>query len=502
MNNPDVLLLLEGTYPYVRGGVSSWVHQMIQGLPQYKFGIVYIGGEKSQSEKMQYQLPDNIVHFEEHFLQKSWEKKKSVPSVGNPDAFNHCWHVHKAFKDKNVPLPEEDLGTLLNMLNDKKNGVSLDDFLFSENSWNFITRAYEEYSKEPSFINYFWTIRSMHAPIFMLKEVADRVPRAPIIHSVSTGYAGLLASLIKHKDPTTNFVLSEHGIYTKERKIDLAQADWLYDSNTSLTGSANPDFGYIRKLWVRFFEEISRICYTSADPIVALYEGNQQRQVKDGAEPSKTRLIPNGIPLQDYALQAGFDQNAPVIALIGRVVPIKDIKTFIRSMRTIANAKPAAQAWIVGPEEEDVEYAQECRELISSLGLSDVVLFKGFRNVQELLPSIQLLVLTSISEAQPLVLLEAMASGVPQVTTDVGSCRELIEGGDQEDRDLGATGLCVNISNASATATACLSLLEDQSVWHAAQQVGLKRVKKYYSESLMFQRYESIYSQFFDKGLN
>ena len=37
----DVCLLLEGTFPYVSGGVSSWVNQMIRGFPQLTFGIVF-----------------------------------------------------------------------------------------------------------------------------------------------------------------------------------------------------------------------------------------------------------------------------------------------------------------------------------------------------------------------------------------------------------------------------------------------------------------------------
>ena len=39
----DVTLLLEGTYPFVSGGVSSWVHQIIRGLPEYSFSLVFLG---------------------------------------------------------------------------------------------------------------------------------------------------------------------------------------------------------------------------------------------------------------------------------------------------------------------------------------------------------------------------------------------------------------------------------------------------------------------------
>ena len=43
----DITLLLEGTYPFVRGGVSGWVHQIIEGLPQFKFSLIFLGSKVS-----------------------------------------------------------------------------------------------------------------------------------------------------------------------------------------------------------------------------------------------------------------------------------------------------------------------------------------------------------------------------------------------------------------------------------------------------------------------
>ncbi|RBB96323.1 glycosyl transferase family 1, partial [Pseudomonas sp. MWU12-2115] len=50
----DVCLLLEGTWPYVRGGVSSWIHQMILGLPQLTFSVLFIGGQREASGQRSY----------------------------------------------------------------------------------------------------------------------------------------------------------------------------------------------------------------------------------------------------------------------------------------------------------------------------------------------------------------------------------------------------------------------------------------------------------------
>ncbi len=383
MADADVLLLLEGTYPYVRGGVSSWVHQIIRGVPELKFALIFIGGSRDHYGEQQYELPENVVHLEEHFLQESWQQQKSKRCPGNVDAFNKCQQMHDFFHQPHDELPDDLISDLLNMINDPDKGITHEDFLFSEASWQYMIHGYEKYCTEPSFVNYFWTVRSMHAPIFMLSKVARNAPRAPVIHSISTGFAGLLGGFLKHKNPDSNFILSEHGIYTKERKIDLSQAEWISDGASQLEVGLTEDAGYIRRLWISFYQQIGLMTYESSKPIVSLYEGNRSRQIEDGAKAERTMVIPNGISLSQYG---GAMDNRPsevpmVVGFVGRVVPIKDVKTFIRAMRTIVSSIPTAQGWIIGPTEEDEEYAAECTALTDGLGLSENIKFLGFQSI-------------------------------------------------------------------------------------------------------------------------
>src|SRR6185369_4170246 len=143
---------------------------------------------------------------------------------------------------------------------------------------------------------------------------------------------------------------------------------------------------------------------------------------------------------------------------------------------------PEAEGWVVGPTAEDPVYARECEDLVHSLGLVDRVKFLGFKKVEEILPQLGLMVLTSISEAQPLVLLEGFASGLPAIATDVGSCREIIEGASSEDRALGSAGAVVSIANPDATAEEAVELLNDTTRWRNAQQAGIDRVEKFYTQ--------------------
>jgi len=494
----DIGLLLEGTYPYIRGGVSSWVHQIISGLPDIRFAVIFIGGEPRMYGAPQYQFPPNVTHVEAHYLLQPPSHGKSGARRGNTRAFEKMDALHTYFRGEGEVSGEQMMNAFAHL--GLPEGVSEEDFLYSKASWEYITRQYRQRCTEPSFLNYFWAVRAMHAPLFVLARIASQLPSVRAIHSISTGYAGFLGAMIRLRRKIP-FILTEHGIYTKERKIDLAQATWIRDHNDDVCNTLHDEMGYIRGLWIRFYEQIGRMAYTQAAPIVSLYEGNRQRQIVDGAAWERTLVIPNGINLERYraALDKRPEGIPPILGLIGRVVPIKDIKTFIRTLRVLADERPDVQGWIVGPEDEDPSYVNECKDLVASLGLQNSVRFLGFQNVPEILPRLGLLVLTSISEALPLVILEGFASGVPCVATDVGSCRELIEGREEEDRALGSAGSVVFISDPEGTARAARELLDNPERWRAAQQVGLERVKRYYDDKLMFASYRNLYEQALDQ---
>lgn len=495
----DIALLLEGTYPYVRGGVSSWVHQIISALPEIRFAVVFIGSDPAMYGPAQYEYPANVTHVETHYLLRQDRHGKPGARAGNRSAFAQMDDLHEYLR-LGTEIPAKQMMAEFTRLG-SENGISQEDFLYSRASWEYITQQYRQRCTEPSFVDYFWAIRAMHAPLFVLARIAAGLPPVRAVHAISTGYAGLLGAMIRLRR-NIPFVLTEHGIYTKERKIDLAQATWLHDHNDDVCNTLHDEMGYIRGLWIRFYEQIGRMAYGQASPIVSLYEGNRQRQIADGAAPEKTRVITNGINLERYraALAKRTETVPPVLGLVGRVVPIKDIKTFIRTLRILVNQRPDIQGWIVGPEDEDPLYVTECKELASSLGLNDRVKFLGFQNVLDILPQLGLMVLTSISEALPLVVLEAFASGLPCLATDVGSCRELIEGGSEEDRALGAAGSVVSIAHPDGTAEAALELLNDTSRWREAQQAGLARVARYYDDKLMFSSYRKLYLEALGPG--
>jgi glycosyltransferase involved in cell wall biosynthesis len=492
----DVCLLLEGTFPFVRGGVSSWVNEMLRAYPHTRFAVVFIGSREEDYRGAAYALPDNVVHFEAHYLYEAAASVEHKPSevAGDAAAFAQSARLHDALRgasgDSAAALMAQMVPTL-----GAHGALNEEQFSTSRAAWDFIVDQYERYCTDPSFTDYFWTVRIMHKPLWQLANIAAQLPPARVYHTVSTGYAGFLGTLLHYRSGRP-LLVSEHGIYTKERKIDLLQSQWIRDNRGAFERDISR-ISYFRELWVRFFEALGRLAYDAAAEIVALYEANRLRQIADGAPAAKTRSIPNGVDVDALAPLVAQRTQGPrrVVALIGRVVPIKDIKTFIRAMFVASRSMPDIEGWIVGPEEEDPAYALECRALVESLGLAACVKFLGFQRIDAVLPKVDLIALTSISEALPLVVLEGFAAGVPSVTTDVGSCRQLIEGFSDDDRAFGSAGAIVPIADPAKFAQAALALLNDDARWRAAQQAGLARVRRYYTKAQMTHSYETLYTQ-------
>lgn len=127
------------------------------------------------------------------------------------------------------------------------------------------------------------------------------------------------------------------------------------------------------------------------------------------------------------------------------------------------------------------------QKLSKNLFLEDVVEFLGRQNVREYYPKLDLLLLSSVSEGQPLVILEAMAAGVPIVATDVGACKEMVY--DEE----GQCGIIVPPKNHIMMAKAILKLYEDAELRKVFSQNAKKIVRKKYRLDLMIKRYRDLY---------
>jgi glycosyltransferase involved in cell wall biosynthesis len=181
------------------------------------------------------------------------------------------------------------------------------------------------------------------------------------------------------------------------------------------------------------------------------------------------------------------------VALVGRVVPIKDIKTYLHAIELIRPQFPGLNALVMGPTDEQPDYYRECQAMVAERGLGDTVKFTGQVDVTQYFPRMHVNVLTSLSESQPLSVLEAGAAAVPTVATNVGACREILFGRDDEHPKLGDGGILTDVASAEQTAVAIGALLRDEG---RRRRLGLtmqERVKRYYDLNAVDDAYATIY---------
>ena len=492
MQTADVCLVMEGTYPYVYGGVSGWTHDMIRNHPHLTFHVLTIL-PRDEVPKIRYELPKNVVGITTLHLQRI-PKGELLPMLQRTEFFAKLKEPLMALTSEGATSAH--YRDMLRAMEPVRDRLGSKTILDSEQAWKLITDMYSAAFPHSSLLDYFWSWRAIIGNLCSL-ALAD-IPRAKCYHVLSTGYAGLFAARMKIETGRP-VIITEHGIYTNERRIEIALADWL---DQAVAASMTIDFTRrdLHDLWIDIFTNYSRITYDMANHIVTLYSDNQKAQVADGADPARMRVIPNGIDIDRFSTlkpegtQALLPGKRPTIALICRVVPIKNIKNFLNAVATLVKTIPDLNALIIGSSDEDPAYAEDCRNMVNFFSLQDNVTFTGQVKVDDYFADIDVLVSCSISEAQPLVILEAGAAGIPSVVTDVGACRELVLGTQDEDPKFGPGGVVVPPSNSLALANGVLKLLRDREFYDSCSLAMRARVAKYYRKQDQYGAYDALYA--------
>ena len=177
--------------------------------------------------------------------------------------------------------------------------------------------------------------------------------------------------------------------------------------------------------------------------------------------------------------------DRPVVLAVGRLVPIKNLRLLVEAMPDVHRRVPAAIALIVGDGPEEAML----KRLAAEIGVADVVKFAGYVPHGELAPYYRcadLFALTSNFDNSPNVVLEAMACGLPVVSTDVGGVREFVEG---------AGGELVKASDVTQLSVALVSWLESRDRRAAARAHNRSVVLERYSWRASAARLLSVYER-------
>lgn len=481
----DVCLIIEGSYPYVKGGVASWVHQIVTNYSDISFDIVVLVASDKDEYESKYKLPDNINNLYHIYIKKS--VKVPIFSISK---MTNIELIKEFFKNYFNYDSFEKVVNYISSLSKSKKQKLLKEALYSKEVYEYINELYEQSDfKEKSYLDFFWSIKSVYHS-FLSTLISD-IPKAKVYHTISTGYAGLYASICKIKYPQSKLLLTEHGIYTRERKMDITISDWADRDYQAY--NPKESISLYKNIWAEAFKRISLITYKYSDEIISLNQKNNLIQISEGAPEEKVYFVRNGVNVNKFTFKERkkIDISSPKIGFLGRVVKIKDVKTFIKSANYVIQKYPHAQFLIAGPTQEDVEYFEVCLKLVSSLNLEKNVKFLGLVQADDFLNEIDMMVLTSLSEGQPLVLAEANAMGVPCIATDVGGCKEMIEGA-QDDKE-GDSGIITRSVNPKETAEAIMKFIEDKEFYNQCSKNGRSRALKYYNEADFLEKYRTIY---------
>lgn len=463
-----ICLVLEGSYPYIYGGVSSWTDGLIRSMPQHEFVLLTLGPTKKKKGKFVYKLPDNVVDVREYFFDEPLDLK---PSRNYRFSFTK---EEEAEVIKMLECRNPDWDILLDAFRRQKSSPV--SFLMSREFMKLLAVIMKDSFIKAPYTSTFYMMRSMFLPVLYL--IGLKPPEADLYHAICTGYAGIMAVTAGHVTGKP-ICLTEHGIYSREREEELIRTSWT-----------TADF---KEQWINFYYMLSSAIYKKAACVSALFRNASQIQVELGAPKERCRVISNGIDYDRFGHVPPVEPGEIIeIGAAVRFAKIKDIKTMIYAFYQVHEELPNTRLHILGPD-EDPEYAQECRALVKELKLSDSVVMPGRVNdMPGYYGKLDFTILTSLSEGQPLTVLEAFAAGRACVTTDVGCCRDLLYG--TPDDPYGQAGYIARPMEPTDIADKIIRLARNRQDIRTFGENGRKRASAYYRKQNMIEKYVAMYN--------
>lgn len=312
------MLVIEGTYPWYRGGVSEWIFQYLKHCRSFEFSILQIATDNYRPLSLDsalYPIPENVVDF------------------------------------VRIPPPE-----------------------FNTNWSNSLLDWYNESSSEFN----------------GLMESHD------LIHATNTGFAGWLSTKLSEESKRP-LVLTEHAVYWLEVQKGAVALECGYEI---------PDDGTSKKEIEILFQDIAAEVYEKADYIMTVSETNIPLQKKLGAK--SVRYVPNGVD-SSWIIDEKKRTKKPVIGWVGRCAEMKNPLQFFEYVKAFNSEEFEADFLMLlsGANEEELE-----NQVRSEAKKHPYVRMVWNMPSREYYPEMDILMITSHNESQPLVMFEALANKV------------------------------------------------------------------------------------------
>ncbi len=454
-----VLLVTEGTYPYSKGGVSTWCHELVHALEDVEFDLVALTGDPTLAPLFKVPANVNLRNVAMWGTRSAWETRA-------PESLKK---ERQRVRGGETPPPE--MLSALRILLRETLGAQHDDKVlcdaietlhrtFLEHDMDMLLRSAETWELVRSELLELLPAAARRngyeAPGVTLEEVAEvrrwfahwltplaaPLPKTDVVHAAMAGTCTLVAVAANRVHGAAS-VLSEHGIYLRE--VYLAEQR----AADGLTG---------KLVRVGFARRMTELHYATADRVAPVCKDHRRWETRYGVDAERLRTVYLGLDAERFPVVERGLREAPIVAWAGRIDPLKDVETLLHAAALVVAERPEVIFKLYGSAHPSVrEYEQKCLQLWRELELESNVLFEGWTSsTAEAFADADVVALTSISEGFPFSTLEALFTGRPVVATAVGGVPEQV---------IESCGKVVPPRDAKAFADAVLELIDDPERW-------------------------------------
>jgi len=286
-------------------------------------------------------------------------------------------------------------------------------------------------------------------------------------------------NLIHSHDYKSDFMayLVRRWLWRRPIKLVSTAHAWV------IIGARGELYRHLDLLLMRRFDQLIAVSHATKSEILAAHVPEAKIAVIHNA--IDTDEWSRGRVAADFRKELGFDSIGPVIGYVGRIMPEKDLVTWIQTAARVAAVYPEARFVLVG-EGRNVRTQAQLEQLARALGIGDRVVFPGYReDLLSVYTAFDVFLLTSRREGLPNSVLEAMALRLPVVTTDVAGTKELVLDG--------RTGFVCLQGDVEGLSQSVIKLLSNENLRLSMGEAGRTRVEQEFSFAHRLQKIEALY---------
>lgn len=416
----SVLMTTEGTYPYSAGGVSTWCDALLRNMPDVRWTLLPLMMNPHIEQK--FEPPDNvrkILNVPLWGIEEPAEFSSDIPFAQLYDRKRRT--TSDAIEREFLPIFRELIRVVAREQHDSPTlgrvFVQLEDYFRtydynvtfkSKPVWEAFRSELQNGKHAPTLFDLTECLRWLYHFLIVLNV---RVPKTAVTHSTAAAFCGIpcITAKVRYGTP---MILTEHGVYLREQYLFLSRFRRLF---------------FCKQFLLNLITAVVRANYHFADVVAPVCHYNTRWEVAHATPPQKIRVIYNGVDPEHFAASPKLHGDPHVVAT-ARIDPLKDIETLLRVAARMKSTHPRVKFTVHGAVADEAYY-KRCLALRRHLGVEGTVTIgTATENVVAAYRDADVVLLTSISEAFPYSVIEAMSCEKAVVASDVGGVGEALEG--------------------------------------------------------------------------